>query len=125
MLPTACPKPTRAPKQPKPLRRKRPINRVNRTRKRERYERAYLDPAFVALVRWKGCVVPGCRVTPVQACHRVSRAAGGTWREVFGACYQHHAIQHSIGIEAFERRYGVGLEAECARNVTEWMIVTK
>lgn len=124
-LPTACPKPAHTPKQRKALRRKRPIPRVNRSRRRERFKRAYLDPAYVAQVRWKGCVVPGCYITPVHACHRVSRAAGGTYRELFGACFHHHDEQHRIGVAAFERRYRIDLEAECARNVTDWMILTK
>lgn len=106
-------------------RKRKPLRRVNPRRKRERFERAYLSPAYVAFIRWTGCVVRGCNRTPVRACHRKSRGAGGTWRDLFGGCDDHHAEQHAVGNREFERRHGLDLAAVCDRNVMEWMISTK
>jgi hypothetical protein len=105
-----------------PLRRRTRINPVNRKRKAVRFERAYLSTAYVGFIHWTGCVVGrGCS-GPVHAAHRISRGAGGTWRELFGACERHHEQGHRIGLQSFQRLHGLNLEAICARNVTEWAI---
>jgi len=55
----------------------------------------------------------------------VSRGAGGTWRDIFGACWLHHHESHHTGLHAFAVKYGLDLEAECASNVEEWLIMSK
>lgn len=101
------------------------IRKANPARRRQRFERAYLSSAYVGFIRWTGCVVRGCTRTPVRACHRVSRGAGGTWRDLFGGCDEHHSEQHAVGNREFERRHGLDLAAACDRLVMEWMITTK
>jgi hypothetical protein len=114
------PKPHRKPRAPKRL-----TNKRNPKRRHSRFERAYHSAPFCALVKWKGCVVRGCWYTPVDVCHRVSRAAGGTWQDCFGGCREHHTESHTIGLRRFEAKYHLDLEAECAANVMEWRTMTK
>lgn len=75
----------------------------------------YGGPEYLAYVTAQPCVV--CRERPCEACHRKSRGAGGTWRDLFPGCMRHHREQHDIGIASFEARYGLDLEAVCAELV--------
>ena len=75
------------------------------------------------MARFGKCAVPECtRAYPtskLQACHVVSRGAGGKdWANVIGMCGWHHAEQEGSGVVSFPARYGFDM-AEAARAVAE------
>jgi hypothetical protein len=80
------------------------------------------------MARLLGCIVPSCFRRPrdgvveleprwtIQAAHVRSRGSGGKdWGNVVGLCVQHHAEQGSLGIESFQKRYGLDMEAAASR----------
>src|ERR1700681_3706475 len=74
-------------------------------------------------VRSHGCCVPHCYAADVEFAHLRSAANAGTGQkphDAFGVslCRTHHDEQHSLGVDAFERKYGIelwALAAEFAR----------
>lgn len=106
------------------LRRRKPMNRVNRERKARRSAENFGDRA--PIVREMACLCHGkggeagnpC-APPMQAAHARSRGARGTRRDLVPLCAQHHFEQHHRGIETFERLYGVDLGAEAERIAAE------
>ncbi len=74
-------------------------------------------------VRSHGCCVPDCRAGAIEFAHLRSAANAGTSQKPhdrFGVslCRAHHDEQHSLGTDAFDRKYGLdlwGLAAEFAR----------
>lgn len=82
---------------------------------------------YKAYVRRQGCLVP--RRLPVgrslgvvecqgavQACHVVSRGAGGAnIGNLVPLCGAHHNQQHTVGIESFQRWYSIDLPLEAAK----------
>ena len=84
-------------------------------RKSKRPRMGVRDPVertFSAHQRWvrsHQCVVLGCKDGPIQFAHVKSRGAGGgDWYGV-ALCLGHHREQHDIGIETFQRKYGIDL----------------
>ena len=75
-------------------------------------------------VRSHGCCVPGCDARRVDFAHLRSSANAGMSQkphDVFGVslCRTHHDKQHSLGVDAFDRKYGIdlwALAAEFARH---------
>ena len=70
-------------------------------------------------VRSHGCCVPGCGATTVDFAHLRSAANAGAAQkphDVFGVspCRSHHVEQHSLGVDAFDRKYGIDLWALAA-----------
>ena len=69
------------------------------------------------------CCVPGCDATSVEFAHLRSCANAGMSQkphDLFGVslCRAHHDEQHRLGVEAFDRKYGIDLwelAAEFAR----------
>jgi hypothetical protein len=80
-------------------------------------------PRHRKFVRSRCCVVTLGKVHddcdgPIQACHYRTAANSGKslkpadwW--TFSACHKHHAEQHQIGQDAFERKYGLDLTSIC------------
>lgn len=71
-------------------------------------------PAHRAWVRRHRCCVPGCLGTPIECAHVRTGTDGGTAlkpsdRWAISLCLEHHREQHSIGEQAFERRYDIDL----------------
>ena len=67
-------------------------------------------------VKSHGCCVPGCCATTIDFAHFRSAANAGMARKPhdgFGVslCRAHHIEQHNLGLETFERKYGVDLQA--------------
>jgi hypothetical protein len=78
-------------------------------------------------VKSHGCCVPGCGATIVDFAHLRSCANAGMDQkphDIFGVslCRAHHDEQHSLGVDAFDRKYGIdlwALAAEFARRSPE------
>ena len=109
------------------IERRSPLPKVNRKRKAKLHAEQFGPPGFGDFVRSRGCVVArqmgsvaGC-LGPMQHCHRKSRAAGGKWRDnSFCACLAHHAEEHNMGQETFERAYGLDLDLEACVVTHQW-----
>lgn len=75
-----------------------------------------------AFVRRHDCCVPGCADGPIQFAHAKSRGAGGHDSQGVALCLAHHREQHDIGIESFQKKYGIDLfamAAEFCRRTTD------
>jgi hypothetical protein len=78
-------------------------------------------------VKSHGCCVPDCDAAIVDFAHLRSSATAGMSQkphDVFGVslCRQHHTEQHSLGVAAFDRKYGTdlwALAAEFAQRSTD------
>lgn len=84
-------------------------------KKHARSER-WRSPAHLNFIRSHHCCVPGCDQMPIQAAHVRRGSDAGTGRKpsdyfAVSLCWLHHAIQHSIGEETFERQFGIDLHA--------------
>ena len=98
-----------------PAKRIRPKSGISRGPKREwvRHRR---------FVRSLACCIPNCITEPVEFCHIRTAANSGTglkpfdWHAV-GMCRIHHQASHDMGIETFQKRYGVDLEKLAAEYV--------
>ena len=71
-------------------------------------------PAHRAWVRKHHCCVPGCKRMPIECAHVRVGTDGGTAlkpsdRWVISLCAHHHAEQHQLGEQRFERRYALDL----------------
>lgn len=71
-------------------------------------------PGHCAWVRGHKCSVPGCEDGPIECAHVRSGTDGGMGMKpsdlfTVSLCRAHHAEQHRIGEEAFERRHGLSL----------------
>ena len=70
-------------------------------------------------VKSHGCCVPECDATIVDFAHLRSCANAGMSQkphDIFGVslCRNHHAEQHLLGVDAFDRKYGTDLRALAA-----------
>ena len=70
-------------------------------------------------VKSHGCCVPECDATSVDFAHLRSSATAGMSQkphDVFGVslCRKHHTEQHSLGVDAFDHKYGTDLWALAA-----------
>ena len=70
-------------------------------------------------VKSHGCCVPGCDATSVDFAHLRSCANAGIGQkphDIFGVslCRHHHVEQHSLGVDAFDHKYGIDLWALAA-----------
>jgi hypothetical protein len=81
---------------------------VNRERKARLLEETF--GPYADKIRKLDCVVPGCP-DPSQAAHFKSRGAGGKQQHLFPCCQAHHSEQHALGIETWQAKYGLDLEA--------------
>jgi len=65
-------------------------------------------------VRSHHCSVPGCQLMPIEVAH-VRRGAGAGMSQkpsdalTISLCREHHAEQHSVGEQTFERRHGLNM----------------
>lgn len=69
------------------------------------------------IIRELGCLVPGCRLEPVELHHVRSAATAGTAYKPPDAwlvplCWRHHRAGHRLGWANWQREYGVDLAAE-------------
>lgn len=70
-------------------------------------------------VKSHGCCVPGCGAVSVDFAHLRSATNAGIGQkphDIFGVslCRDHHVEQHSLGVDAFDRKYGIDLWALAA-----------
>lgn len=84
-------------------------------KKPKRSER-WRSQAHCSFVRSHRCIVPGCHGMPIEVMHVRRGSDAGTGRKpsdfyIVSGCKDHHAEQHSIGEQSFERKYGVDLMA--------------
>lgn len=84
-------------------------------------------PRHRKFVRSHECSVPDCQDGPIEFAHVRSAANAGTglkpadWNGI-SLCRSHHYESHSIGIQTFERKYGIDVEKlarEFARRSTD------
>ncbi len=73
-------------------------------------------PAHLAWVKKRRCCVPGCLYVPVVAAHVRIGTDGSAGekpsdRWVISLCEQHHASQHWVGEESFEKLHKIDLKA--------------
>lgn len=112
------PKPVKAPKIRKALRRNKRLNPFNRARRVELYDRNYGKRG--ELVRAMDCLLAGFGCWgPVEAAHVKSRGAGGDRRSLVPLCSRHHQEQ-GRGIKTFCARYGLDLAAIAERIAAEF-----
>lgn len=65
-------------------------------------------------VRGHYCSVPGCQLMPIEVAHVRRGSGAGIARKPSDAmtislCREHHAEQHRIGEETFEKRHGFSM----------------
>lgn len=77
------------------------------------------SPAHCNFVRSHECCVPGCAGRPIEVAHVRRGSDAGTGRkpsDYFTAslCRDHHAEQHRIGEQSFDKRHGINLGALAA-----------
>jgi hypothetical protein len=70
-------------------------------------------------VKSHGCCVPGCVASSTDFAHLRSATNAGMNQkphDIFGVslCRDHHVEQHSLGVGAFDRKYGTNLWALAA-----------
>lgn len=111
----------------KPLDRSGPLPKRNAKRAKVRHAAHFGPPGYVEHVHSFGCVFAVERGTtaecegPLEACHRKSRGAGGGWRKnLFCACRKHHAMQHAMGVAAFERFVPTDLDLWACAITGKW-----
>lgn len=100
----------------------KPRNNERRAKMFERNfgTRAEAVRAMPCLVRSKvlgASSLPRC-TGPIQAAHTTARGMGGcnsSRRKLVPLCAGHHSEQGTVGIETFEQRYGLDLDAEAER----------
>lgn len=73
-------------------------------------------PGHRAWVRGHRCSVPNCAGLPIECAHVRRGTDGGQGLKpsdqwTLSLCRWHHAEQHAIGEEAFEKRYAIDLLA--------------
>lgn len=91
------------------------------TREKNRTER-FKSQAHLSFVRSHECIVPGCNRRPIEVMHvrRGSDAGMGRKPSDFftvsgcGGVEGHHAEQHRIGEQSFEKKHGIDLLALAA-----------
>lgn len=83
---------------------------VNSERRKELFKKGFGSKAFVEFVKQQPCVVEACNRTPIDCAHVTSRGAGGGPEDIVPMCRHHHAEQHAMGIETFQRVYGLDLD---------------
>lgn len=99
--------PTRERREPKGLKRGKPIAKRNPERLAKRRAETFSDCARMA--RLLPCAVCD-RLPPSDPAHVVSRGAGGKdWANVAPLCRKHHDAHHQLGALTFEKRYGISL----------------
>lgn len=98
------------------------LERRTRLRRANPERRARLHAKqFGAKAEWirsLGCLRCGWR--PCDAAHARSRGAGGTAEHLVPLCWWCHGMQHRLGIDTFNDRFGVDLMAEAERLDAEW-----
>lgn len=94
------------------LARSKRVNPINRERKAKLSAQNFGPCSRMA--RLSPCVVKTCkRLPPHEPAHVRSRGAGGQdFANVVSMCTPHHREQHDSGIQSFQARYGLDLEAE-------------
>lgn len=119
-----------AKKPQKPLERRTRLRQANSERRRaarlethgseERQAFIREEPCYVCV--WIGRKVPGGRDMS-EPSHYPSRAAGGKKRDQYPSCHHHHTGAgglHVLGVETFERRYGLRLQELTALCDRRW-----
>jgi len=106
------------------LARRTGLKKRNARRARKLHAEQFGDEHFQAYVRNCGCLIgwligdrelAGCW-GPTEIAHVKSRGAGGGARNnVVGLCTTHHRLQHQAGIETFQKRLRVDLQAEAEK----------
>ena len=67
-------------------------------------------------VRGFPCLISGCNQRPIHAAHVKSRATGGVAKNnLVPLCVHHHAEQHAGGLQSFQTKYSLDLNAEAKR----------
>lgn len=94
-------------------------NRLSRTKLGVQLPVQKIWPRHRRWVRSHGCCVPGCGATSVDFAHLRSATIVGMGQkphDIFGVslCRDHHVEQHSLGVEVFDRKYGIDLWALAA-----------
>jgi hypothetical protein len=113
----ALPKPVRAPKDFRPLRAKKPINRTNPARKAAKFARNFGEHrAFIVGLPCAVRLKPSCRENPWRIVPAHVRAIGmgaakGTWRDLVPLSHDLHMKQHRLGVRGFEETFGISLRA--------------
>lgn len=82
--------------------------------KPKRRSERWRSQAHCNFVRSHECCVPGCGARPIEVAHVRRGSDGGMGKKpsdwnVLSLCRDHHAEQHRIGEESFERRYKIDL----------------
>lgn len=122
MTALAFPKPTTVRKAAKPLRRRKPINRVNRKRRAELYERNFGERGDA--VRAMPCLLAKTKDCdqPIEAAHASARGMGGVKgdrRQLVPLCGRHHTISGTMAPSDFIARYKINLRTEARRIARE------
>ena len=94
-------------------------NRLRRTKLGVQLPVQKIWPRHRRWVRSHGCCVPGCGGVSVDFAHLRSATNAGIGQkphDIFGVslCRDHHAEQHSLGVDAFDKKYRTDLWALAA-----------
>jgi hypothetical protein len=84
--------------------------------RKSRRKDARINASHRAWVRRHHCSVPGCMLLPIECAHVRGGTDGGMGLKpsdhwAISLCQRHHAEQHRVGEQEFERRYDIDLTA--------------
>ena len=74
------------------------------------------SPAHREWVREHRCCVPACQLMPIECAHVRTAATAGMGMKSSDAfclslCRDHHAEQHRLGEQTFQKRHGINMTA--------------
>ena len=90
--------------------------------KAQRFARCFHSAEFVEFTQRQPCSVGGCTFGPIECAHNPSRGAGGTWEDISPLCSFHHRMQHTVGVETFQRKLYVDLRETNAAHAERWRL---
>ena len=108
-----------------PLKRKKPMNKVNPKRRQKERTRAYGSPRRREWVSQQPCWI--CKQTPSENAHvkKVGDPASGMGRKddadhIVPLCRKHHQELHQLGQQRFDKQYGTDLDFAAILTEDRW-----
>lgn len=109
------------PRSETPMKRSR-VNPINAERAAERHTAQFGEGPYAAWLRTQPCVCCGRWERDRMHCHHVvSRARGGTERDMVPLHHECHSAGHTMGWQTFEKRRGCDLRLEADRLWLRWL----
>jgi hypothetical protein len=101
-----------------PIRRKSPLNKINKVRRQKRFDKAFHSSGYRDWIRNQPC--DNCGASPCDPSHIKTQAAGGTHECIVPHCRRCHQAFHSEGRHTFAERRGLTYEKLIERAAEYW-----